>query len=306
MSHARSRTNFVFRPKGDEQSLSFWSRARFAMLGANGVTEVTPHTHRELYGMLEDISDKAGMGVPKAYIWHSKKPMANAVAMPASAPTIAFSEKITELLNKEELAAVAGHELGHVKNMSHAGKLYWLAAFGGMAIGELVGRPLQRSIRRQMNAGSHNPLLGAADLAVSAGRFMSPLIGGAVASRSEEYAADRHGAYTMEGDAVPLLSGLQKLGEYNHQHTRPTMLGKVLAPFSKLISTHPELEQRRNALGVSREEIAGYRATHDHLPSMEKPAEQAAEPAHESPAQAGKWQSRIAEESARETTAHSR
>lgn len=262
----RNKRDFVFRPQGDEQSLGFWSRARFAMLGAHGVTAITPESHPQLASMLEQVSDKAGMPPPRAYIWHSRKPVANAVAMPAAKPTIAFSEKILELLDPQELAAVTGHELGHVKNMGHSGTLFWLAAFGGLAIGETIGRPLQRAIRGKMQDGNRNPLLGVADLTVMTGRFLSPAIAGAVAGRSEEYAADRFGAYMMEGDGVPLLSGLQKLGEYNQQNFRPTLVGKILKPVIHLTRSHPKFEQRREALGITPQAINDYRAAQEPQP----------------------------------------
>lgn len=306
MAQQRSRLNFVFRPKGDEQSLSFGARARFAMLGANGVTEITPQSNRALYGLLEQVSEKAGMATPKAYIWQSKKPIANAVAMPTATPTIAFSEKITELLQPEELAAVAGHELGHVKNMSHSGKLYWLSALGGLALGEVIGRPLQRQIRGQMEMGNRNVLLGIADVAVTTGRIIAPAVGAAVASRSEEYAADRHGAMAMGGDAVPLLSGLQKLGEYNQQQFRPTVLSKILAPVSHLTRSHPEYEQRRNALGVSPQQVADYRATQHPNATMSEPTQHAAAVKAQRGESAGKsaesnWAERVGDAEQRQT-----
>lgn len=315
MTQARSRTSFVFRPQGDEQHLTFGARVRFAMLGANGVTEITPDSHHGLHHMLEQVSERAGMHMPKAYIWHSKKPVANAVAMPTHEPTIAFSEKITELLEPEELAAVAGHELGHVKNMSHSGKLFWLSALGGLALGEFFGRPLQRKIRDQMATGNRNPLLGIANVAVMTGRIFAPAIGGAVASRSEEYAADRHGAMTMEGDAVPLLSGLQKLGEYNHAHFRPTLLGKIIAPIAHLTRAHPEFEQRRNALGVSGQQIEEYRTGQQHgdaartpaVPEQEAQTPAAAHAANLTPRETGAgWAARTGEAAERGQQQHSR
>lgn len=312
MSEQRSKTNFMFKPQGAEKDLSFFARARFAMLGANGLTEITPESHSELYAVLGAVSEKSGMQTPKAYIWHSKKTVANAVAMPFDKPTIAFSEKITELLNPQELAAVAGHELGHVKNMGHSGKVFWLSAFGGMAIGDLIGRPIQKQLRNQMAAGNPNPLLGVANTAVMAGRLLAPVAAGAVATRSEEYAADRHGAYTMNGDAVPLLSGLQKLSEYHEENFRPTVMGRILSPLSGLLSSHPEFQQRRSALGVTQQEIADYRASHgNELPiEPEQATEKPQEKSHVQAVQNGRapqqtekngnWQSRVGEAGERE------
>lgn len=266
MSEHRSRWAMVFKPEGVEQELPASVRLRFAMLGANRLHAVTAESQPELQGLLEGVSEKTGMPAPQAYIWESKKPVANAVAIPGRVPTIAFSKNITELLNPEELSAVAAHELGHVKNMNQSGKIFWLSAIGGGALAHIAAKPIQQRIAGQFLRGKGNPALMAASMAVEAGTFIAPLAAGAVASRSEELAADRHAAFALEGNAVPLVSALEKLNEFNG-----TPKTGSVNPIRRALSSHPSYEQRRIALGVSEENVAGYQA-------MEESAAEGANP----------------------------
>ena len=261
MAKNRSRLGFVLRPNPEEKAVSLMTRARFAMLGANGLQPISQSNSPALYGMLEQVSEHAGMPAPRAYIWTSKKPMANAVAMPAKVPTIAFSQSITEILNPEELAAVAGHELGHVKNLASSGRLYWLSAIGGGTLAHFAAKPFKKRLREDMAAGRGTILHVAADSAISLGQLVAPVAAGALATRSEELAADRHGAYTMAGNAVPLISALDKLSNHNRQQARrpvDKISQVILKPVLDATRTHPTYNQRRQALGVTQEAVAAY------------------------------------------------
>lgn len=315
MAKEKTRLGLVFRPDQQERGVPFGARVRFAMLGANSLTPITAETHPQLNAMLEEISDQAGMATPNAYIWESAKPVANAVAMPSKTPTIAFSKTITEILQPEELAAVAGHELGHVKNMSHSGKLFWLSAFGAGAMADLAARPVQNQLKKQMVTGAvlgrATPVQKAAHSALTVGRFVAPVVGAAIASRSEEYAADRHGAYTMEGNGVPLLSALEKLGQHNTENSKSRPVGlveRVLKPISYITRSHPTFEQRRVALGISQEAIDTYQGD---IPGAETPQPNHGEQvpgfasdaavAPQSNAQEKDWQTRVGDAQSRDT-----
>lgn len=303
MAQTRSKFSFVFKPQGCEQELNLLTRFALARQGANGMSVITPETHPELSTMLEQVSERAKLPTPRAYVWHSDKPVANAVAM--AGPRVAFSETITQILTPEELTAVAAHELGHVRNMGGSQNLGMLAGVGGMAAGWMATRPLKTLAHRlqakdimagKTNSHSANALMLAKDFAI----VTAAMAGAAMASRSEERAADRYGAMLMGGDGTPLISGLQKLVEHNEQNFRPSVLSRVLKPIGTLTRTHPSFEERRNALGVTQEEIAQYRATQTTAaPVTEVPATQMA-------ADEGKWQQRVTESAERASSGPSR
>lgn len=260
MAETRGRLGFIFRPQGVEKELSFMTRVGFARFGANGLSEITPQTLPELDAMLQTVSRNANIPTPRAFVWHSAKPVANAVAIAGKVPIVAFSETIIDLLNDQELAAVAAHELGHVRNIDHATKLALLSGVGGGATAWVATRPL-KAIENQLKRPPSN---GTAAFGVSFAKdfliITGFLAGAALASRSEEYAADRYGAMLMQGDGTPLMSALQKLEEHNSQNFRPGFMSKVLNPFNKLTRSHPTFAQRHDALGVTREEVGAYRS----------------------------------------------
>lgn len=259
MSEKRSRFDLIFKPEGAEQELSGMTRVRFAMLGANRITAITPETEPELHGLLQNVCESTGMAPPKAYVWESRKPLANAVAVPAANPTIAFSKDLTKILNPKELSAVAAHELGHVKNMGQASKLFWLSAIGGGTLAHLATKPFQKRMEVARLLGQPlTPVNLTASVALEAAQWIAPVAAGAVASRAEELAADRNAAVAMKGDSVPLLSALEKLGEFNGGGKNGPK-----SPLRRLLSTHPSYEQRREALGVQTEAVTAYRAEHD-------------------------------------------
>lgn len=293
MSDNRSRFALVFRPEGVERELPAAARLRFAMMGANRLHAVTPEAQPGLHGMLEAVSSHTGVATPVAFVWESKKPVANAVAMPGKVPVVAFSKSITEILNTEELAAVTAHELGHVKNQGQFGKLYWLSAIGGATLAYLGAKPIQSRIREQFQKGKGNPALAMASAAVEASLFVAPAAAAAVASRSEELAADRHAAYALDGNAVPLVSALEKLTEFNGSGKTPSK-----NPLRRVLSSHPSYEQRREALGVSQESVQNYRAEQEFdIPQEEHRFTNTIQPKAPvnltAPAAQGDWQERV-------------
>ena len=85
-------------------------------LRANKVRIVTRDEAPRLYGIVENLADKAGLPMPEVGI--SSMPMPNAFATgrnPKNAAVVA-TEQILSLLNDDELEGVMAHELSHVKN----------------------------------------------------------------------------------------------------------------------------------------------------------------------------------------------
>jgi heat shock protein HtpX len=307
MAATRSRLNFVFSPQGEEKSVSFLTRVAMARMGVNGLSVITPQTNPELAGMLQEVSQRAGMAVPKSFVWHSAKPMANAVAISGDVPIVAFSESLLGLLNNEELTAVAAHELGHVKNMSHAGKLSVLAGAGGGVAAWVMTRPLKHIERNTRSGLVANTVSLAKDFLIITGA----MAGAAHASRSEEYASDRYGAMLMQGDGTPLMSSLQKLESHNAKNLRPSTFGKIMEGYGKLMRSHPTLEQRSDALGVRMEDIVAYQAVSGPaaVPQQTMPEQNVAGQYLGDPSQAqagAEWQKRVGSPEMRENITYTR
>ena len=205
---------------------------------------VTREQLPRVYNVVERITQKIGLPMPKIYVIPTDSPNAFATGRNPKHASIAVTEGILNLLNDEELEGVLAHELGHVNNRdilissvaaTIAGAITWLrygAYFGGMG---------DRDDRR---GGGGLLMLILAPIAAM-------LIQMAV-SRSREYQADETGAH-FTGNPYALASALAKL---DADSRRVPMLGTpstahlfIVQPLlgmslGNLFSTHPPIAKR--------------------------------------------------------------
>src|SRR5271168_2429485 len=109
-----------------------------------------PATREELprvYQVVERMTQRIGLPMPKIYVIPSDSPNAFATGRNPKHASVAVTQGILNLLNDDELEGVLAHELGHVKNRdiltssiaaTLAGAItilarmgYWAALFGG-------------------------------------------------------------------------------------------------------------------------------------------------------------------------------
>jgi heat shock protein HtpX len=208
-----------------------------------------PVTREELpraYEVVERLTGKAGLPMPKIYVIPTESPNAFATGRNPSHASVAVTQGILNLLNDEELEGVLAHELGHVNNRdilissiaaTLAGAITWLR-YGAM-FGGLGGRDERRG-------GG----LGALLMLILA-PIAAALIQLAV-SRSREYEADATGAH-LTGNPYALASALAKLDAYSRRRpmiaTPSTAHLFIIQPllgvnFGNLFSTHPPIAKR--------------------------------------------------------------
>src|SRR5262245_48852417 len=85
----------------------WWSdKIVLRMYGARAVTEA----------LVRELAGRAGLPLPKVYIIPQAAPNAFATGRNPEHAAVAVTEGLTSLLDREELAAVVAHELGHVQN----------------------------------------------------------------------------------------------------------------------------------------------------------------------------------------------
>lgn len=80
------------------------------------VETVTPEQEPRLHAMVEEMSKKAGIPKPEVGISHVNIPNAFAYGRTKRSGHIAVTAPIVSLLDDDELRAVIGHELGHIKH----------------------------------------------------------------------------------------------------------------------------------------------------------------------------------------------
>lgn len=213
-----------------------------------------PVTREELpraYEVVERLTQKIGIPMPKLYVIPNESPNAFATGRNPSHASVAMTQGILNLLNDEELEGVLAHELGHVNNRdilissvaaTVAGAITMLASMGRWAM-IFGGWGNDREDRRGGGIGALLMLI-LAPIAAS-------LIQLAV-SRSREYQADATGAH-FTGNPYALASALSKLDAYSRripmQGTPSTAHLFIVQPllgmnFGSLFSTHPPIAKR--------------------------------------------------------------
>ena len=220
-------------------------------LAAYRAQHVTREQLPRAYEIVERLSQKIDISMPRIYVIPSESPNAFATGRNPEHASVAMTEGILNLLNDEEMEGVLAHELGHVKNRdilissvaaTLAGAITFIARMGYWA--SLFGGGGDREDREGGGGFVALLMLILAPIAAT-------LIQLAV-SRSREYEADASGArYT--GNPYALASALRKLDAFSKRvplaATPSTAHLFIVAPllgfnFASLFSTHPPIAKR--------------------------------------------------------------
>ncbi len=210
--------------------------------------EVTEAEAPQLYGIVRTLTMKARLPMPKVYIVPNKTPNAFATGRNPKHAAVAVTEGILEILSPNELSAVIGHELGHVKHRDIL--IGTVAATIAGAISMIAYMARFALIFGGRGGSDRDNGIGALAMLIVA-PIAAMLIQMAI-SRSREYAADAEGA-KIHGMPRDLANALRKL--HNGVKARPMKASPATAhmfivnPLSakgltKLFSTHPPVEER--------------------------------------------------------------
>jgi heat shock protein HtpX len=228
-----------------------------------------PVTREQLpraYEVVERMTGRMGLPMPKIYVIPTEAPNAFATGRNPKHASVAVTHGILQLLNDEELEGVLAHELGHVRNRdiltssiaaTMAGAIvllarmtWWAELFGGFGGGG------SGSNRR----GGALSALVMLILAPVAAMLIQLWI-----SRTREYEADATGAH-ITGNPYALASALEKLDTYSKRIPMPgsptTAHLFIVQPllnrqnFANLFSTHPPIPQRIQRL-IGRPSVYG-------------------------------------------------
>ena len=214
----------------------------------------------ELYDIVEGLAKKAGLPMPRVAIIDDPTPNAFATGRNPKHSLVTVTTGILELLDRDELEGVIGHELTHVKNRD-----ILVGTIAGALAGAVVyiaWAAKYIAIFRVIFGGlSLNRFIYAILIAITAP--IAAIIIRSAISRSREFAADEGGA-RLSGKPWALASALLKLdeavkklqAEQRAKKANQKPLGNpglahlfIVNPFegdrvSRLFATHPPTEQR--------------------------------------------------------------
>ncbi|MEW6314043.1 MAG: zinc metalloprotease HtpX [Pseudomonadota bacterium] len=225
---------------------AYWNSDKVVLRMYNA-REVDAASAPQFYNMVRELSQRAGLPMPKVYLIDEAQPNAFATGRDPEHAAVAATTGILRLLSERELRGVMAHELAHIRHRDTlistisatvAGAISSLAQFG-----MLFGGGRQRGV---------HPAL--ALLVMILAPIAAMLIQFAI-SRSREFEADRGGA-DICGDPQSLASALQKIERYAHgtpmdaaEHHPETAQMMIINPLSgggmsSLFSTHPQTQER--------------------------------------------------------------
>jgi heat shock protein HtpX len=220
-------------------------------LASSGAVPISREQAPRLYQVMERLSAKSNIPMPKLYMIPQEAPNAFATGRNPSHASVAVTQGLLELMNDDELEGVIAHELSHVRNYdiltssiaaTLAGAITWIARMGFW-----------------FGGGGENRERGGGLTALLM-LILAPLAALLLqlgVSRQREFQADASGAQ-MVGHPYGLISALEKLGAYNKRIpmdvppgtsalmiVQPLTAGQI---FSSLFNTHPPLGDRIAAL----------------------------------------------------------
>ncbi len=233
-----------------------------------GAKEVTPQQAPELHAIVERLSQQMDIPKPRIAIADTDLPNAFATGRSPKHAVVCCTTGIMRRLDTNEMEAVLGHELTHVKNrdvavITFASFFATVAAFimqWGFWLGLSGG-----DRRRDKDSGNAFALVYLASILVWIISFF--LI--RALSRYRELAADR-GSAIVTGAPMHLESALMKISQgmaripnedlrskerLNAFFIVPAIAGG--ASFSELLSTHPSLDRRIAQLQKIQAEMYG-------------------------------------------------
>lgn len=228
-------------------AFAYW-KSDSIVLRMQAAVEVDQRSGGQYYEIVQQLSARAGLPMPRVCVIQSPLPNAFATGRDPNHAAICASTGLLDLLTPQEVSGVIGHELSHVKNRDTL--TMTIAATIGGAI-SMVANWLQIStIFGHRTERSRTATFAAMLIAPLAATVIQMAI-----SRSREYQADRLGAMLC-GNPGWLASALAKINDAIRRNpvpagamTRAMAHLFIISPLTgrgldSLFASHPSTENR--------------------------------------------------------------
>ena len=225
-----------------------------------------PVTREQLpraYEVVERLTRKAGIPMPKIYVIPTDSPNAFATGRNPQHASVAVTHGILQLLNDEELEGVLAHELGHVRNRD-----ILTSSIAATLAGAITILARMTFWAEMFGGGGGNRDREGGGLGALAMLILAPIAAMLIqlwVSRTREFEADASGAH-LTGNPYALASALEKISSTSRRvpllaspstaHlfiVAPLLSGEMLA---SLFSTHPPVKARIERL-IGRPSVYG-------------------------------------------------
>jgi heat shock protein HtpX len=217
--------------------------------GAHVIDQPANDAEVWLVETVRKLATKAGIGMPEVAIYEGA---ANAFATGAfrNSALVAVSTGLLQSMNKEEVEAVLGHEIGHVAN----GDMVTLTLIQGVVntfvvfFARIIGSIVDRTVFRTERGNGPGYFITVIVAQIVLGILASMIV--AWFSRHREFRADAASAQLL-GASSPMVNALRRLAGLE-----PGVLPQSMSGFGitdkggimSLFATHPPIEERIAAL----------------------------------------------------------
>jgi heat shock protein HtpX len=222
--------------------------------GARVIEQPQNEAERWLVETVRRHAQNAGIGMPEVAIYDAPEMNAFATGMTKNSSLVAVSTGLLQQMDREQVSAVLGHEIGHVAN----GDMVTLTLIQGVlntlviVAARLVGRVVDSWLSggRERDGGGIGYFVSVMVLQLVFGLFASMIV--MAFSRWREFRADAAGAKLAGRGSM--ISALQRLQANHGESTLPQTMaafgisGHLASGFQRLFMSHPPLEERIAAL----------------------------------------------------------
>lgn len=230
--------------------ISKWTAKR--MMGVRVITQPADSTEQWLVDTVRAQAQQMGIGMPEVGIFDAAEPNAFATGANRNAALVAVSRGLLQRMNRQQVEAVLGHEIGHVANGDMVtmtllqGVLNTFVIFLSRIIGEFIDRVVFRSER----GGGIGQFIIVMITQVLLGFVASMIV--MWYSRRREFRADAAGAQLA--GAGSMIGALEALKRVSNPQDLPQQMaafgisGDAPSGLKRLFMSHPPLEERIAAL----------------------------------------------------------
>ena len=235
---------------------SYWFSDKLALKSANAQV-ITEADHPEFYNMVRDLSQRAGMPMPRVAVSPADQPNAFATGRNPNNAVVCATTGLLQSLTRDEVEGVMAHELMHVRNRDI------LIGSVAAAVATAISSIAQMAMFATMFAGSSDDEDRPNPLAILLVSLLAPLAASLIQmaiSRSREFEADRSAAELL-GSGRSLADALEKIEAISKRHPMQVAPAQAQAyihnplaemharrgsgvDVSRLFSTHPATEER--------------------------------------------------------------
>ena len=229
--------------------VGYWFSDRIA-LAASRAKPVSEEGAPQLYRILRDLTERAGLPMPRVYTIPSDQPNAFATGRNAKHAAVAVTEGLLKYLPEDQVRGVLAHELGHVRN--HDILVTSIAAMISGAIAAIANILQFSFLFGGLSEDDDNPLAFIGALATIIIAPIAAMLLQLAVSRQREFLADATGARIL-GTGKPLADALETLEKGVQAvplNVNPAVASLyIVHPFrgqgvQNMFSTHPPLPER--------------------------------------------------------------